>query len=293
MRSRVMVQWRRMRLVLELVRFEHTVFALPFALVAMLTAARGLPEGRIIIWILVAMVGARTAAMAYNRLVDARLDARNPRTANRALPKRLLKPTEVAMLCAISCAVFLLAAVMLNPLTLMLSPVALLWVLGYSHTKRFTSLCHLWLGLGLGMAPAGAWIAVTGQLTWAPVLLSAAVMLWTAGFDIIYSLQDVEFDRSERLRSVPVWLGAERAIGVARLVHVASVILLLRFGKAAGMGPAWLLGVAAVALLWVIMHTMVNSADTSRAEKAALNINGWTGVLLLAATLLDWLVFWR
>ncbi len=292
MRSWLTVR-RRVRLFLELVRFEHTVFALPFALISMLAAVRGLPDGRVIFWILVAMVGARTAAMAYNRLVDARLDARNPRTCNRALPKRLLKPTEVAMLCAVSCAVFLLAAVMLNPLTMMLAPVALLWVLGYSHTKRFTSLCHVWLGLGLGIAPAGAWIAVTGQLTWAPVLLSAAVMLWTAGFDILYSLQDVAFDRAERLHSIPARFGTRRAITLARVFHVAAVILLLRFGKMAALGPAWLLGVAAVGLLWVTMHTMVSETDTSRVDKAALNVNGWTGVLLLAATVLDWQVFWR
>ncbi|MGQ9882032.1 MAG: UbiA-like polyprenyltransferase [Armatimonadota bacterium] len=289
----VMRLFAQVRIILEMIKFEHTVFALPFALLSALLAARGLPEWRTLGWILVAMVGARSAAMAFNRIADLHYDALNPRTASRALPRGLLTVGQVAVFTAVSAAVFMFAAWQLNPLCFALSPVALLWILGYSYTKRFTAFSHLWLGFSLGIAPVGAWLAVRGQFDLVPIVLSLAVMLWTAGFDIIYSLQDVEFDRRVGLRSLPQTLGEARALWLSRLMHVGMVVLLMLVGSLAGLRWAYYAGVAVSGVLVAYEQSLVKPHDLSRVNLAFFTLNGWVSVLLFAFTLVDWWVFWR
>ncbi|GIV19345.1 MAG: 4-hydroxybenzoate octaprenyltransferase [Armatimonadota bacterium] len=280
-------------IILEMIKLEHTVFALPFALLSALLAARGIPEWRTLGWILVAMVGARSTAMAFNRIADMRYDALNPRTANRALPRGILTVGQVALFTVVSAAVFVFAAWQLNPLCFALSPVALLWILAYSYTKRFTALSHLWLGLSLGIAPVGAWLAVRGQFDVVPILLSLAVMLWTAGFDIIYSLQDVQFDRQVGLRSLPQALGEARALWLSRLMHVGMVVLLLVVGRLANLHWGYDAGVVAAAALIAYEQSLVKPSDLSRVNLAFFTLNGWVSVLLFACTLADWWFFWR
>lgn len=284
---------RQVGIILEMIKFEHTVFALPFALLSALLAARGVPEWRTLGWILVAMVGARSSAMAFNRIADLHYDALNPRTANRALPRGILTVGQVAVFTVVSSAVFVFAAWQLNPLCFALSPVALLWILGYSYTKRFTALSHLWLGLSLGIAPVGAWLAVRGQFDLVPVLLALAVLLWTAGFDIIYSLQDVEFDRRMGLRSLPQTLGEERALWLSRLMHTGMVGLLLLVGQLAQLRWGYYAGVVVAGALIAYEQSLVKPHDLSRVNLAFFTLNGWVSVLLFVFTLMDWWVFWR
>ncbi len=284
---------KKVRIILEIIKFEHTVFALPFALLSALVAARGIPEGRTLGWILVAMVGARSAAMAFNRIADLHYDALNPRTANRALPRGVLPVGQVTMFTVASSAVFVSAAWQLNPLCFALSPVALVWIFAYSYTKRFTSLSHLWLGLSLGIAPVGAWLAVRGQFDLVPVLLSLAVMLWTAGFDIIYSLQDVEFDRRVGLRSLPQTLGEARALWLSRLMHMGMVGILLAVGQMAQLSWGYYAGVAVAGTLIAYEQSLVKPHDLSRVNLAFFTLNGWVSVLLFLFTLMDWWAFWR
>ncbi|MEJ5252682.1 MAG: UbiA family prenyltransferase [Chthonomonadetes bacterium] len=283
----------QVRIILEMIKFEHTVFALPFALLSALLAARGIPEWRTLGWILVAMVGARSAAMAFNRIADLHYDALNPRTANRALPRGILTVGQVAMFTIVSAGVFVFAAWQLNALCFALSPVALLWILGYSYAKRFTALSHLWLGLSLGIAPVGAWLAVRGQFDLVPVLLSLAVMLWTAGFDIIYSLQDVEFDRRVGLRSLPQTLGEAPALWLSRVMHVGMLALLVLVGGMARLSWGYYAGVAVAGTLIAYEQSLVKPHDLSRVNLAFFTLNGWVSVLLFAFTLMDWWVFWR
>jgi 4-hydroxybenzoate polyprenyltransferase len=285
--------FRQIGVILEMIKFEHTVFALPFALLSALLAARGIPTWRTLGWILVAMVGARSAAMAFNRIADLHYDALNPRTANRALPRGILTVGQVAAFTIVSAAVFVFAAWQLNPLCFALSPVALLWILGYSYTKRFTALSHLWLGLSLGIAPVGAWLAVRGQFDLVPILLSLAVMLWTAGFDIIYSLQDVEFDRRVGLRSLPQTIGEAPALWLSRLMHVGMVGMLLAVGQLANLHGVYYTGVAVASLLIAYEQSLVQPNDLSRVNLAFFTLNGWVSVLLFAFTVVDWWMFWR
>jgi 4-hydroxybenzoate polyprenyltransferase len=263
---------------LSLVVFAHTVFALPFALLAAVLAAGGVPDGRTLLWILVAMVGARSAAMSFNRIVDRRIDAKNPRTARREIPAGVVSPAAAALFCAASAALFVLAAAQLNRLCLYLSPVALAIVLGYSYAKRVTPLAHLFLGLALAIAPVGAWVAVTGGFALPPVLLGFAVLFWVAGFDVIYSLQDEEFDRAEGLRSIPARFGAARALQLARLFHGATLVLLYAVFLAVSGG--WLFGAAVVVagLFLVRQHRLVSPGDLSRVDAAFFTANGWLSV---------------
>lgn len=285
---------RRLRIILEMIKFEHTVFAMPFALVSVILAARTLPGGQVparpLFWIVVAMVGARSAAMAFNRIVDAHYDARNPRTANRAIPAGVLSASQVTVFTGASVIVFELAAWQLNPLCLALSPVALAAVLGYSFTKRFTSLSHLALGLGIGIAPMGAWLAVTGRFALTPVLLGAVVMLWIGGFDIIYALQDVEFDKANGLFSLPRRLGPARALLVCRFMHAGVVMLLLTIGRLSGLHAMYFMGVVAVSALLVYEHSVVRPDDLRRVNLAFFTLNGWIGVLYFLFVLLDRLI---
>jgi 4-hydroxybenzoate polyprenyltransferase len=277
---------RRLRVVLEMIKFEHTVFALPFALMGMMLAAGGWPAWRTVGWIVVAMVGARSAAMGWNRLVDRDVDAANPRTRGRALPAGLVTPGFVAAFVAASLALLLVAAWRLNPLCLALAPVAIAVLLGYSSTKRFTWLSHAALGLALAGAPLGAWIAVAGRLAPTPFVLAAAVLSWVAGFDVLYALQDESFDRGAGLHSIPARFGARAALWISGLLHVATLALLVALPAVypGSLGAAYWLGVAlcAVALAW--QHALVRPGDLSRLDTAFFTANGALAIALCAAT---------
>lgn len=277
----------RLLVILEMIKFEHTVFALPFALSSALVAANGIPPLPILGWILVAMVGARSCAMAFNRLADAHLDAANPRTNSRAIPTGLISLGAAWVFVLISAAVFLFAAYMLNPLAFALSPVALVVILSYSYSKRFTSFSHLWLGLSLGIAPVGAWIAVTGEIGFPSLVLSAAVILWTAGFDIIYSLQDLDFDRATRLFSLPSRLGPAKALLISRVFHGGMVALLVWFGLLTGRGPVYYAGAALVAVFLIYEQSLVSPRDFSRANAAFFTMNGCVSVAFLGFVAAD------
>lgn len=274
----------RIRTVLEMIKFEHSVFALPFALVGALLAARaagGLPAWRQILWIIVAMVGARSAAMTMNRIADIEYDRRNPRTANRALPKGELSVGFAAAFAIASSALLVLAAWQLNPLALKLSPVALAILFFYSYTKRFTSWAHFVLGLCLGISPAAAWIAIRGSLDWRMLILCAAVTLWVGGFDVLYACQDVEFDKTAGLYSIPKKFGIARALLIARAMHITMIGLLIWLAWSFQLTwPAWA-GIAVVAALLVYEHSLVKPDDLSKMNAAFFTVNGYISLLFL------------
>jgi 4-hydroxybenzoate polyprenyltransferase len=278
---------RSLRTTLEMIKFSHTLFALPFALYAAFLAAGGWPKLDILLKILAAMVGARSAAMAHNRLADRRIDAENPRTASRALPSGSLSVGFVRAFLVVSVAVFIAAAASLNPLTLALSPVALGLLLLYAYTKRFTALSHLVLGLCLALAPIGAWIAVRGSVETLPILLGLAVLFWTAGFDVIYALQDEEFDRRSGLKSIPARIGARRALVVSAVFHVAMAILLFAVWTLSGRGPILLLGIAATIGALVYQHAIVRPGNLSRVDAAFFTANGFVSVTLALCGIAD------
>ncbi|MCS6817835.1 MAG: putative 4-hydroxybenzoate polyprenyltransferase [Blastocatellia bacterium] len=281
-RSLAATLWQNTRVTLEMIKIEHTLFALPFALLGAILAANGLPDGRTLFWILVAMVGARSAAMAFNRLVDREFDRQNPRTQNRALPAGRVSPRYVRTFTVVSAAVFLLAAAMLNRLTLMLAPIALASIFLYSYTKRFTAYSHLVLGWCLAIAPTGAWIAVRGTLDdWLPLAISLAVMMWVAGFDVIYACQDVDFDRRVGLRSLPARFGLRRALWIARGFHGIAFASLVWAARLAEVG--WLGGVGLVATLWLLIrqHRLVRPDDLSRVNEAFFTTNAYVSLVLL------------
>jgi 4-hydroxybenzoate polyprenyltransferase len=270
---------------LDAIKFEHTVFALPFAYVAMVLAADGWPGWRVLIWVTLAMVGARTLAMSVNRLADRFIDAANPRTARRHLPAGLLSPAQVATAAVLSGALLLLAAGMLNPLCLMLAPVAVLFLVGYSYTKRFTWLSHWILGFTDGIAAAGGWIAVRAAFDPPVYVLWFALTVWIAGFDLIYACQDVEFDRRHHLHSVPARFGIPAALATARVCHVLTVAAFALLGWLMGLGLLYWLGVLVVAGLLVYEHSLVSPRDLSRLDVAFFNVNGYIAVILLVAVL--------
>jgi 4-hydroxybenzoate polyprenyltransferase len=273
--------WGSLRVTAEMIKVEHSVFALPFALLGAMLAARGWPSGHQLLWIVVAMVGARSAAMSFNRLIDRRIDADNPRTAGRALPTGALSVRFVVAFALVSSAMLVLAAYQLNRLAFQLSPFALAALFVYSYTKRFTLLSHIVLGFSLGIAPAAAWIAVRGSLDPMILLLTGAVTLWTAGFDILYACQDIEFDRRTGLHSVPQRWGIRRALQVSSALHVVMVLLLVWLGWASGIGWIGWLGIAITAALLSYEHRLVKPTDLSRLDAAFFNTNGWIGILLL------------
>jgi len=284
--------FQRLGVVLEMIKIEHTLFALPFALMGMVLAAGGWPETRVFGWILVAMVGARSAAMGFNRLVDRRIDAENPRTRSRALPAGLVSPGFVAGFVVASLALLLLAAWRLNPLCLALSAAAVPVLLGYSYTKRFTSLSHLVLGVALGGAPLGAWVAVRGVFAATPLVLAGAVVTWVAGFDVLYALQDETFDRGRGLHSIPARLGTTGALRLSAALHVGTIVLLaaLPFVYPSGLGTAYWVGVAGCVALLAYQHALVRPSDLSRLDAAFFSANGALSIWLFAATLLDLLL---
>ncbi len=274
----------RVRIFLEIIKFEHTIFALPFAYLGMVLAARGWPGWRTFLWITVAMVAARTLAMSVNRVADRHLDARNPRTAQRALPQGLLTPRQVWGVAAVSLVIFLLAAWQLNNFVLRLAPLAVVALVGYSYTKRFTWLSHWVLGATDGAAAAGAWAAVRGSLADpAPWLLWGAVMVWIAGFDLIYACQDTDFDRAEGLQSVPARFGNAAALYWAKVNHALTVLALTAVGWLEGLGWAYWAGVVVAAgLLWW-ENSLVKPDDLSRVNLAFFNVNGYISVLVFLA----------
>lgn len=269
---------------LEMIKFEHTVFALPFALLAAILAADGLPSYWQLFWITIAMIGARSAAMTFNRIVDLRFDAENPRTSGRELPSGKLSLSFAWMFLVFSILLFEIAAYALNELTFILSPVALASILGYSYTKRFTSLSHLFLGWALAISPTAAWIAVRGRIdSEVPLLLSLVVMMWTAGFDVIYACQDYEFDRSKGLHSIPARFGIAGALWVARIFHFQAFVALILFYLATDLGILAFLGVLVVGALLIYQHTLVRSDDLSRINAAFFTTNAFVSVIMLLA----------
>jgi 4-hydroxybenzoate polyprenyltransferase len=270
---------RNLRITLEMIKWEHSIFALPFALCGAMLAANGLPAGQQLLWIIVAMVTARSAAMAFNRLADASIDAANPRTQTRALPAGALTPGFVTTFVVVSCGVFVFAASRLNHLALMLSPVALAVVLIYSYTKRFTRWSHLFLGLALGIAPSAAWIAVRGSFDPRILLLTVAVTFWVGGFDVLYACQDYEFDQRAGLHSIPRYFGIGRALWIARLFHLFMLILLIGLVVAFGLGKLAVIGVVVVTLLLAYEHSLVSATNLSRLNAAFFTMNGVISVV--------------
>jgi len=270
---------------LDAIKFEHTVFALPFAYVAMVLAADGWPAWPTLLWVTLAMAGARTLAMAVNRLADRFIDAANPRTARRHLPVGLLTPAQVAGAAVAAGALLLLSAYMLNPLCLALAPLAVLFLVGYSYTKRFTWLSHWILGFTDGIAAAGGWIAVRGAFAPPVYVLWFALTVWIAGFDLIYACQDVEFDRRTGLHSVPARFGIPAALATARACHVLTIAAFALLGWMMGLGWLYWLGVAVVAGLLVYEHSLVSPGDLSRLDVAFFNVNGYIAVILFLSVI--------
>jgi 4-hydroxybenzoate polyprenyltransferase len=279
--------FEKIRIILEMIKFSHTVFALPFAVMSAFLAAGGMPSGRQLFWILMCMVGARSAAMSFNRMADARFDALNPRTASRPIPAGKISIRATAVFMGVMALLFIFSASQLNRLAFLLSPVALAIILGYSLTKRFTSSSHFLLGLSLAIAPVGAWIAINESVSLLPLLLGLAVLLWTAGFDIIYACQDVDFDRRAGLRSLPERIGIGPALLVSAALHAAMVGALVIVFSAARLGAPFLLGIVLVSVLLVYEHLIVKPDDLSRVNTAFFNINGAVSIVLMSLALVD------
>ncbi|PQV62571.1 4-hydroxybenzoate polyprenyltransferase [Abditibacterium utsteinense] len=276
---------------LELVKFSHTIFALPFALASMLIAAHGFPALRIFGWILAAMIGARTAAMGFNRIVDRQIDAQNPRTQNRELPAGKVSLKGAISLVIVASLLFFFAAYQLNFLALLLSPITLSMLFFYSFCKRFTSFSHFVLGLCLGIAPVGAHVAVTGKIDFASCVLAAAILVWTAGFDIIYATMDIDFDQKAGLHSMVSKLGVSRALGFAKWLHALFLVFLFAFGILANLGAVFSLAVALIAAFLVYEHSLVHPDDLRRVNAAFFTVNGTISVFFLLVV--TTIVFWK
>jgi len=282
--------WNKLKTTLEMIKFEHTVFALPFALIGALLAAEGMPSSGQLLWIVLAMVGARSAAMTFNRIVDLQYDSANPRTRIRALPSGTLSMGFAVVFTLVMSGLFVASAAMLNTLCLYLSFPVLGILFGYSYTKRFTALSHLVLGFAIGLAPLGAWLAIRGEFAWIPVLLSGAVMCWIGGFDIIYACQDTDFDRKAGLFSMPSRWGTATALHVSSTLHVGATLLLINVGRLGELGVIAYIGIAVVAAILYWEHRIVRPDDLSRVNMAFFGLNGYVSMLLLAAIATDVLV---
>lgn len=278
---------QKITIFMEMIKFSHTIFALPFALSGALLAVRGLPSARQILFILLAMVGARTAAMAMNRLIDAEIDAKNPRTASRAIPAGLLSRGAVLVAILLSVALLLWSAAMLNPLCLKLSPIALFFLVLYSYCKRFTALAHVVLGICLAAAPIGAWVALKGAIELPAIILGLIVLFWVAGFDILYALQDLEYDRSAGLHSIPVALGVDGSLWLARLFHLLTIALLIWLIMLLGLGFWFWLGSGLMTAMLLYEHWLLRGADLTRLDAAFFTMNGYISLTFLAATAAD------
>jgi len=280
---------KKLRVYSEVVKLPHTVFALPFAFTGALMAAKGIPPLRTLFWIGVAMLGARSGAMAFNRWADAGIDAANPRTRNRPIPRGEVGRGQVLAFSLASYALLVFAAYMLNPLCFYLSPLAILVTAFYSYTKRFTWASHIVLGLALSMAPLGAWIAVAGGLELPAILLGLAVLFWVAGFDVLYALQDIDFDRSYGLHSIPRYLGVKWSLYLARFFHGLTLFFLFWAGQACDMGWIYKLGLVLVSGLFFYEHTLVKPNDLSKLDMAFFNMNGYISLSVFVFTLLNFL----
>lgn len=275
---------RRIKIILEMIKFPHTVFALPFAFTGAVLAANGLPSWDKILWITLAMVGARSGAMGMNRLLDAEIDAKNPRTKTRAIPAGLLTKAQVAVFSLVSFALLVFAAYKLNPLCYKLSPLAIAVVTFYSLTKRFTWACHIFLGLSLAFAPIGAWAAIRGSIDLPAVVLAFSVLTWVAGFDIFYAMQDMDFDRQAGLHSIPRYLGIKKSLWVARLLHALTIAGLLYIAMPMGLHYLYLIGIAVVSAMIIYEHMLVRGGDLSKLDAAFFNMNGYISVTVFIFT---------
>ncbi|MDD2499989.1 MAG: putative 4-hydroxybenzoate polyprenyltransferase [Geobacter sp.] len=275
---------QKITIFMEMIKFSHTVFALPFALSGALLAIRSLPSGRQLLFIVLAMVGARTAAMAMNRLIDADIDAKNPRTAGRAIPAGLLSRGAVFGAIVLSVGLLLWSAAMLNPLCLKLSPIALGFLVLYSYCKRFTALAHIVLGICLAAAPIGAWVALTGKIELPALVLGLIVLFWVSAFDILYALQDLEYDRSVGLHSIPVALGVNGSLWLSRLFHLITVGLLLWLIVLMGLGIWFWVGTAAMTAMLLYEHWLLRGGDLTKLDAAFFTMNGYISLTFLAAT---------
>lgn len=277
-------------LYLKLIKFSHSIFALPFALTAAIIAASGIPSLRQILWIIIAMVGARSGAMGLNRIIDRKIDAENPRTASREIPAGKVRVADAVIFTIISFGVLVFAAYMLNPLCLKLSPVAIAVVFLYPYTKRFTWSSHFVLGLSLSAAPLGAWIAVRGTFDWQILPMAFAVIFWLAGFDVLYALQDLEFDKSSGLYSIPKKFGVKNTLALSNIFHFFAWSLLAFTGVIFGLGMFYWIGMALVAVLFIYEHLLVKPKDLSRLDMAFFNMNGYISMSVFIFTLLDYLM---
>ncbi len=285
--SKEMEVLKRIRIILEAIKFEHTLFALPFAFSGAVLAAEGLPTLRQSFWILLAMIGARSSAMAFNRLVDVPYDAQNPRTRDRALPRGMISKNFFIGFIILSSSVFIFSAWMLNPLTFALSFPGLAWIFFYSYTKRFTALSHLVLGFSLSFAPIGAHIAVKGVIEFLPILLGVGTMFWVAGFDVLYSCMDYEFDQKVRLFSIPRVLGIRKALRIARLFHMVALLFFIQTGVFGKLGTIYFGGVALAFLFLFVEHAILSPNDLSKINVSFFTMNGIVSIVLFLAVLFD------
>ena len=272
---------------IKMIKLEHSLFALPFAFVGMILAANGLPSWNVILWVVVAMVGARSAAMGVNRYADAEIDARNPRTASREIPAGNISKKATLFYILVSLALYFTAAFMLNRLTAVLSPIPVLIFILYAYAKRFTNFCHVILGIALGLAPICAWIAVTGSIDTAPFILGAAVILWVAGFDILYAIQDIEYDRIEGLHSIPAVFGTGGSLIIARILHFAAICLFISLMAFTNLGYIYLAGVLLSGALMAYEHSLVSKDDLSKLNMAFFNMNAYISITIMIFTIID------
>ncbi len=279
--------WNKLKAYGEVVMFRHTLFSLPFAFMGAFMAAGGWPPFNNLFWILVAMAGARNAANALNRLIDWKIDAKNPRTASRHLPRGKVKPVEILVLSIVGLTLLIVSAFQLNELCVKLLPLAVIILAGYSYTKRFTWACHLVLGLAVGLAPLGAWIAVTGEMALPPFILTMVVTLWVAGFDIIYATQDVDFDRKEKIHAIPARFGISAALTIAKAFHLVTIILLALLPLFFPFGYIYFLGVFVAAGLLLYEHKIVSPDNLARVKIASYHINELIGITVLFFTMID------
>lgn len=272
---------------LKMIKLEHSLFALPFAFVGMFLAANGMPSWNVILWVVVAMVGARSAAMGLNRYADAEIDARNPRTAAREIPAGNISKKSTIFYIILSLAVYFLAALMLNRLTAILSPIPILIFILYAYAKRFTNFCHIILGIALGLAPVCAWIAVTGTINLPPFILGGAIILWVAGFDILYAIQDIEYDRKEGLHSIPAVFGVSGSLIIAKLLHFAAFFLFILLMAFTNLGYIYLAGVLISGALMAYEHSLVSKDDLSKLNMAFFNMNAYISITIMIFSIID------
>jgi len=283
---------KKIVLYLRMIKFPHSIFALPFAFIGAIMAAEGIPSIRKVVWITIAMVGARSGAMGLNRIIDRKIDQANPRTRNRELSRGIIQVSEAILFTAVAFVMFILSAYMLNPLCLKLSPIALAVLFIYSYTKRFTWVTHFVLGLALSAAPLGAWIAVRGTFDLEILPIAIAVVFWLAGFDTLYALQDIEFDKSYGLYSIPKRFGIKRALLLARIFHLITYLLLLFSGILFRLGIFYWVGMTVVGGLFIYEHSLIKEDDLRRLDVAFFNMNGYISITVFIFTVLDY-IFWH